>query len=113
MATDGEFSIEIDPRVTTLEHLTTLRALGFNRLSVGIQDFDWQVQLTVRRIQSYKQTRELFENARALGFKSVNADLIYGLPYQTVDSVFREDADLILGLKPDRLAVSAMPPRRR
>ena len=90
--------------VTTLEHLTTLRALGFNRLSVGIQDFDWQVQLTVRRIQSYQQTRELLENARALGFKSVNADLIYGLPEQTRAS-FEKTLDLILGLKPDRLAV--------
>lgn len=104
LAADGEFSIEIDPRVTTLDHLRMLRTLGFNRLSVGIQDFDWQVQLAVRRFQSYERTRELFENARMLGFESVNADLIYGLPKQTRSS-FQKTLDLVLELKPDRLAV--------
>jgi oxygen-independent coproporphyrinogen-3 oxidase len=83
LAQNGEFSIEIDPRVTTLDHLRTLRSLGFNRLSVGIQDFDWNVQLTVRRIQSFERTREVFDQARELGFESINADLIYGLPKQT------------------------------
>jgi len=104
LAPGGEYSIEIDPRVTTFDHLRTLRELGFNRLSVGIQDFDWQVQLTVRRIQSYEQTRLLFEQARSLGFESINADLIYGLPKQTRTS-FNKTLDLVLDLKPDRLAV--------
>src|SRR5262245_32222853 len=71
LAVGGEFSIEIDPRVTSLEQLRTLRSLGFNRLSVGIQDFDPSVQLAARRIQPYEHTRELFENARMLGFESI------------------------------------------
>jgi oxygen-independent coproporphyrinogen-3 oxidase len=104
LASDGEFSIEIDPRVTSMDHLRTLRSLGFNRLSVGIQDFDGIVQLAVRRIQSYEHTRELFENARQLGFESINADLIYGLPRQTRQS-FQKTLDLVLNLSPDRLAV--------
>ena len=104
LAPNGEFSIEIDPRVTTGDQLRTLRTLGFNRLSVGIQDFDWNVQLTVRRIQSYEKTREIFEVARAAGFESINADLIYGLPKQTRSS-FNKTLDLIRELNPDRLAV--------
>jgi oxygen-independent coproporphyrinogen III oxidase len=104
LAADGEFSIEIDPRVTTSDQLQTLRSLGFNRLSIGIQDFDPNVQLAIRRIQSYGHTRELFDNARALGFESINADLIYGLPKQTRSS-FQKTLDLVLELDPDRLAV--------
>src|SRR5262245_45170055 len=104
LAPNGEFSIEIDPRVTTADQLRTLRTLGFNRLSVGIQDFDWNVQLTVRRIQSYEKTREIFDVARAVGFESINADLIYGLPKQTRSS-FNKTLDLVLELNPDRLAV--------
>jgi oxygen-independent coproporphyrinogen III oxidase len=100
----GEYSVEIDPRVTTFEHLRTLRSLGFNRLSVGIQDFDRNVQLVIRRMQSYEHTRELFEQARELGFESINADLIYGLPKQTRTS-FGKTLNLILELNPDRLAV--------
>jgi oxygen-independent coproporphyrinogen-3 oxidase len=100
----GEHSVEIDPRVTTLDHLRTLRLLGFNRLSIGIQDFDPYVQLAVRRLQTYEQTREVFEQARALGFDGINADLIYGLPKQTTSS-FDKTLDLVLGLAPDRLAV--------
>ena len=100
----GEYSIEIDPRVTTTDHLVTLRQLGFSRLSMGIQDFDWNVQMAVRRIQSYEHTRELFEEARRLGFESINADLIYGLPKQTRAS-FNKTLDLMLQLNADRLAV--------
>ncbi len=100
----GEFSIEIDPRVTSTDHLRTLRSLGFNRLSIGIQDFDWDVQLAVRRIQPYEHTRDLFEQARTLGFESINADLIYGLPRQTRAS-FGKTLELVLKLSPDRLAV--------
>ena len=104
LAASGEYSVEIDPRVTTVEHMRTLRKLGFNRLSIGIQDFDWEVQLAVRRIQPFSQTRSLFEEARALGFESINVDLIYGLPKQTRTS-FGTTLDLVLGLNPDRLAV--------
>jgi oxygen-independent coproporphyrinogen-3 oxidase len=104
LSSSGEYSIEIDPRVTTFEHLQTLSRLGFNRVSMGIQDFDWNVQLAVRRIQPYEHTRELFEQARALGFESINADLIYGLPKQTKAS-FRKTLDLVVDLNPDRLAV--------
>jgi oxygen-independent coproporphyrinogen-3 oxidase len=104
LSSTGEYSIEIDPRVTTFEHLRTLRHLGFNRVSMGIQDFDWNVQLAVHRIQPYEHTRELFEQARALGFESINADLIYGLPKQTHAS-FQNTLDLVLELHPDRLAV--------
>jgi oxygen-independent coproporphyrinogen-3 oxidase len=101
---NGEYSIEIDPRVTTIDHLRTLRSLGFNRLSLGIQDFDWNVQLTIRRVQSFERTREVFDHARALGFESINADLIYGLPKQTRAS-FQKTMDQVLQLEPDRLAV--------
>jgi oxygen-independent coproporphyrinogen-3 oxidase len=104
LTADGEYSVEIDPRVTNFRQLCTLRHLGFNRLSVGIQDFDMNVQLAVRRIQSFERTRSLFEQARALGFDSINADLIYGLPKQTRAS-FRKTLDLVLDLNPDRLAV--------
>lgn len=100
----AEISIEIDPRVTTKEHLQALRALGFNRLSMGIQDFDDEVQKTVRRIQPFKQTQDLFEEARALGFDGVNADLIYGLPRQTRAS-FKATLEKVILLAPDRLSV--------
>jgi oxygen-independent coproporphyrinogen-3 oxidase len=104
LAADGEFSVEIDPRVTTPDHLRTLRSLGFNRLSIGIQDFDANVQLAVRRIQSFEDTRDLFYLALDLGFESINADLIYGLPRQTRPS-FQKTLDRVLELGPDRLAV--------
>jgi oxygen-independent coproporphyrinogen-3 oxidase len=104
LAAFGEYSIEIDPRVTTLEHLQTLRRLGFNRLSVGVQDFDWNVQLAVRRVEPYSHTATLLGEARTLGFESINLDLIYGLPKQTVTS-FSETLDLVLELSPDRLSV--------
>jgi oxygen-independent coproporphyrinogen-3 oxidase len=101
---NAEISVEIDPRVTTGDHLKTLRFLGFNRISVGIQDFDARVQAAVRRIQSFEATQRVFEEARALGFESVNADLIYGLPMQTAFS-FAKTLDQVLELDPDRIAV--------
>lgn len=103
-ADDAELSIEVDPRVTTAEQLETLRRVGFNRLSMGIQDFDPLVQRTVRRIQTYEQTRSLFERSRQLGFQSLNVDLIYGLPHQSVES-FVETLRLIVELNPDRIAL--------
>jgi oxygen-independent coproporphyrinogen-3 oxidase len=104
LAESGEYSIEIDPRVTTLEHLQTLRRLGFNRLSIGVQDFDWNVQFAVRRVEPYSHTATLVDQARRIGFESINLDLIYGLPKQTRAS-FSETLNLVLGLNPDRLAV--------
>jgi oxygen-independent coproporphyrinogen-3 oxidase len=93
-----------DPRVTTSEQLVTLRRLGFNRISMGIQDFNPAVQQIVRRIQPYEQTKELFDQCRSLAFESINIDLIYGLPRQTPES-FAESVDKVIGLSPDRVAM--------
>jgi oxygen-independent coproporphyrinogen III oxidase len=103
-AKDAEVGIEIDPRVTTLAHLTTLRRMGFNRLSMGIQDFKDEVQKAIHRIQSFEATRELIIYARELGFDSINVDLIYGLPYQTAES-FAHTIEQIVSLSPDRIAM--------
>ena len=100
----AEVAIEIDPRVTSKEQLSTLRRLGFNRVSMGVQDFASDVQLAVNRVQSYEETRALVDHSRAEGFTSVNIDLIYGLPYQTVKG-FRRTLDQVLTIRPDRLAV--------
>jgi len=101
---DSEVGIEVDPRVTSRAHLETLRKLGFNRLSMGIQDFQTEVQQAVHRIQPYEMTRDLLFAARELGFDSINVDLIYGLPYQTADT-FAHTVDQIIGLAPDRIAL--------
>ncbi len=101
---DAEVAIEVDPRVTTKDHLSTLRGLGFNRLSVGIQDFDPKVQAAVNRIQSEESTWSLVDYARSLGFGSVNVDLIYGLPFQT-SSGFSKTLDSVVGQRPERVAV--------
>jgi oxygen-independent coproporphyrinogen-3 oxidase len=104
IAPDAEIGIEVDPRVTNREHLETLRKLGFNRLSMGIQDFEPNVQETIHRVQPYEMTRDLILAARELGFDSINVDLIYGLPYQTADS-FRKTIEQVLKLEPDRVAM--------
>ena len=103
-ATDAEIGIEVDPRVTSRAHLESLRRLGFNRLSMGIQDFEPEVQKAINRIQPLEMTRDLIESARSLGFESINVDLIYGLPHQTADS-FAHTVDQIIGLTPDRIAL--------
>lgn len=103
-AADAEVGVEIDPRVTTPAHLTALREAGFNRLSMGVQDFDPAVQEAIHRVQTYEGTRALVESAREMGFDSVNMDLIYGLPLQTPDS-FLATIERILEIGPDRLAV--------
>lgn len=100
---NAEVSVEIDPRDLTYEHFSALRDVGFNRISIGIQDFDAAVQKAVNRIQSEHITRQVFEWSRKLGFSSINADLIYGLPMQTVTS-FSETLDKIIELSPDRIA---------
>ena len=101
---DAEKAIEIDPAITAKEQLDTLSGLGFNRVSMGVQDFDAKVQEVVGRIQGEKETRELVEHARKLGFKGVNLDLIYGLPYQTPDT-WTDTLGRILAIHPDRMAV--------
>ncbi len=103
-APDIEMGVEVDPRVTTREHLLTLARLGFNRLSMGVQDFEPRVQVAINRVQPYEETRRLVEQARALGFPSINMDLIFGLPFQTAGS-FSETIDKVLVIGPDRLAV--------
>lgn len=103
-ADNAELSIEVDPRVTTFEHLQALRRCGFNRLSMGIQDFNPKVQEAVHRIQSFETTAQLIQQGRDLGFTSINVDLMYGLPYQSVES-FRETLQHIQTLSPDRIAL--------
>jgi oxygen-independent coproporphyrinogen-3 oxidase len=101
---DAEIGIEVDPRVTTAAHVATLSRLGFNRLSMGVQDFAPEVQEAVHRVQSYEWTAELVQRARDLGFGSINIDLIYGLPYQSVDG-FRHTLELVNRIRPERIAV--------
>lgn len=101
---DREFSIEIDPRAVRESTISVLRNLGFNRISLGVQDFDPKVQKAVNRIQSVEQTFAVIDAARAVGYKSVSVDLIYGLPCQTVDS-FKSTLDLVMQKRPDRLSI--------
>jgi len=103
-APDAEIGIEVDPRVTTRAHLETVRKMGFNRLSMGIQDFKEDVQKAVHRLQPFEETRDLIAIARELGFDSINVDLIYGLPYQTGES-FAHTVEQIVELSPDRVAM--------
>jgi oxygen-independent coproporphyrinogen-3 oxidase len=102
---DAEVAIEVDPRVTSLEHLDLLAELGFNRLSMGVQDFSPEVQEVIERNQTYEETRQLMSYARKIGFdEGINLDLIYGLPLQTVET-FDANLDQVLELRPDRVAV--------
>lgn len=104
LTTDGEYSIEIDPRKVTADTVTHLGKLGFNRMSVGIQDFNPAVQQAVNRIQSEAETRDVIEAARCNGFHSVSVDLIYGLPHQTGASMHCT-LKHVLELMPDRIAM--------
>ena len=101
---NAEQAIEIDPRVTTREQLSLLRGLGFNRLSLGVQDFDPAVQAAIGRRQSETETRDLYTFARGLGFASINLDLIYGLPNQTLET-FTRTLRSVVDMRPDRVAV--------
>lgn len=100
----AEISIEIDPRVTSDEQCQTLRRVGFKRVSMGIQDFDPLVQKTIHRVQPYRDVRRLLDYCRDIGFESINVDLIYGLPHQSVES-FSKTVEQIITLNPDRIAV--------
>ncbi len=100
----GEYSIEIDPRTVTHQRMEHLRSLGFNRVSFGVQDIEPEVQKAVHRIQPLEQVRELMVSARALGYESINVDLIYGLPKQTPES-FEHTVREVAALRPDRVAM--------
>jgi oxygen-independent coproporphyrinogen-3 oxidase len=99
-----EAGVEIDPRRVTQEHLSALAGAGFNRASIGVQDHNPAVQKAIHRIQPFAQTNLVVDWIRAAGFKSLNIDLIYGLPHQTAES-FEKTLDETLGLNPNRLAV--------
>ncbi len=101
---DCEMSIEIDPRKVTDDSLRTLTNIGFNRMSLGVQDFDERVQRAVNRVQSYEMVRDRLRTARECGVRSVNMDLIYGLPFQTPQT-FDQTLDKIIELRPDRLSI--------
>jgi len=103
-ADDIEASVEIDPRGLTREHLEAFREIGFNRTSFGVQDFNLQVQEAINRVQSEEITRQTVLWARELGFESINLDLIYGLPYQTLES-FALTVEKIIDISPNRIAV--------
>jgi oxygen-independent coproporphyrinogen III oxidase len=104
LAPDGEYSIEVDPRSADAATIAMLGSLGFNRISVGVQDFDADVQRAVNRIQSLERTREVIDAARANGFVSVNLDLIYGLPFQNAER-FASTLDKVLEISPERIAL--------
>ncbi|HSC82712.1 MAG TPA: oxygen-independent coproporphyrinogen III oxidase [Pseudomonas sp.] len=115
----GDYGIEIDPREADWSTMGLLRELGFNRVSLGVQDLDPDVQRAVNRLQSLEQTRAIVEAARTLQFRSLNIDLIYGLPKQTPESFARTVAEVI-ALQPDRLSLfnyahlpDRFPPQRR
>lgn len=100
---DAQVSMEMDPRHTTPELLRLLKRLGFNRLSMGVQDFDAQAQEHVKRIQPFEMVRDVVAAAREAGFESINFDLIYGMPFQTVETM-RRTVELAIQLHPDRIA---------
>jgi oxygen-independent coproporphyrinogen-3 oxidase len=101
---EGEYSIEVDPRKVDEATVALLGELGFNRMSLGVQDFEPAVQVAVNRIQSVDETRLVIEAARRHGFKSISVDLIYGLPKQTL-ATFERTLDIVLALDPDRLSI--------
>lgn len=115
----GEFGIEIDPRTVDAGRIERLRAAGFNRLSFGIQDFEPRVQKAVNRVQSFESTMGIVENARRVGFRSISVDLIYGLPFQNLETMERTLGQVI-ELSPDRISMYSyahlperFPPQKR
>ena len=103
-AEDGEFSIEVDPRTCPISKIKTLRKAGFNRMSLGVQDFNEDVQKAVNRVQPYELVKEVLQAARNEGFESINMDLIYGLPKQTRET-FKKTIEQVIELSPDRIAL--------
>src|ERR1051326_4825157 len=101
---DAEAGVEVDPRRLTRDHVEALREAGFNRASMGVQDNNPVVQKAIHRIQPFEQTKQVVEWIRSAGFRSINIDLIYGLPYQTPES-FEKTLEEVLTLRPDRFAI--------
>ncbi len=101
---EREFSIEVDPRTVDRDRIAGLAQLGFNRLSLGVQDFDPDVQKAINRIQSVEDTAAVVDEARRQGFHSINLDLMYGLPYQTPERLART-LDAVMQIRPDRIAL--------
>ncbi|MDH5737501.1 MAG: oxygen-independent coproporphyrinogen III oxidase, partial [Gammaproteobacteria bacterium] len=101
---EGEFSIEVDPRTVNPQRIELLRSIGFNRLSMGIQDFNESVQKAVNRLQTFDDTKAVITSARKNGFRSISVDLMYGLPFQTLDSV-SQTLDQVISLDPDRVSI--------
>lgn len=115
----GDYGIEIDPREADWSTMGLLRELGFNRASIGVQDFNLEVQQAINRLQSLDETRAIIDAARTLQFRSINIDLIYGLPRQTPDT-FAHTVEQVIALQPNRLSVfnyahlpERFPPQRR
>ena len=106
LSSTAELSIEVHPSYTSFEQLDTLKKLGFNRISIGVQDFDPKVQEAISRVQPFSEVKQLVDWSRSLDFESVNFDLIYGLPFQTLNSI-RNNFEEVLKLKPDRIAYYA------
>ncbi|MEP0073033.1 MAG: oxygen-independent coproporphyrinogen III oxidase [Marinomonas sp.] len=106
LVNDGsqDYSIEIDPREVTTSKLKLLTEMGINRISIGVQDFDNKVQEAIHRVQSLETVSQLAEDARAMNIKSINFDLIYGLPYQSLEG-FRDTLDKVIELSPDRISL--------
>ncbi|HRD40356.1 MAG TPA: radical SAM protein, partial [Bacteroidia bacterium] len=103
VALNAEFSFEAHPANTTIGHLITLYQLGFKRISFGIQDFDDKVQDAINRYQSFEEVKAIVDQCRAVGYTSVNFDLVYGLPFQTYASM-QDTVEKVIALKPDRIA---------
>ncbi len=99
-----EIAIEIDPRTVTQNKLKVLRSLGFNRVSIGVEDFDEKVQDDINRILPFQQVERVYQWCRQLEFKSINFDLVYGLPHQT-QTTFKKTVDAVISLRPDRIAL--------
>lgn len=104
LAPDAEVAVEVDPRVTTSAQMELLVSLGFNRVSLGVQDFEPAVQEAIHRVQSEDETRAVVDSARSNGVKSVNIDLIYGLPHQT-EAGFAHTVERVLAIRPERVAL--------
>lgn len=104
LTADAEIALEVDPRVTSREQIRTLRHLGFNRVSMGVQDLDMAVQRAITRYQTEAETVGAYQWAREAGFQGINFDLVYGLPYQSLES-WQQTVDSVIRLRPDRLAV--------
>jgi len=112
---DAELAVEVDPRVTTADHVDVLASLGFNRISLGVQDFTPRVQEAIDRVQSVEQTAGIIRRARERGYRGINVDLIYGLPYQTPET-FEDTVERVIELGADRTAVYSfayLPSQRR